>query len=841
MDDNLNEEELQKQKEQEANTKTAHVAGKAAATYFGGAAGNKIYDAVSNTEVGKRIEQAAGSALQQSQLLNKASQKLNDSGALDAADKGIDLASANKDSVVETSGLPKEKGLTDNTSDNQKETEEENSSNSNNSNGEFSFFDPKSKKKIMIITPLATYIIIFLVVLIAVATIFQPIINASNYVQGIWSGFIDFITGTTEEQRLEEEFYKTLQDTQTSINREHNVCIDVNLITATLTAYTTFDKFLEEGEQITDEVPDGSENPYKKMTKQIRLLANMQMKTSNYILDENADSYCLNTETTIPITTGDKNSSTPELIAKNDMTGIQAFFTKKVNEEVNYAYYYYYPEYDSDDECSKSYAQGKLPPNKKELSIGDYETRKESVYYWNLVNSFIPSYYSEYLPTDETEKNKEIIQIADKIYLLYKQIGPSKSCGGNYGGPSVLCPNGVTIEGQGTFELEEYIAGVVSNEAYSSEGIEALKAQAVAARSYALVYTDHCTKTIPNSTNSQTFTRNINDNARLAATSTAGEILIDTDGNIISAMYDSFCYSDSDCPDAKKNADGSYSVTYSKVPNGERHTITLSDSVQYSRIVPGHGHAHGMSQLHSYQLAKQGYTYEQILKFYYSSGVEISLVLSANTTEGATIISSGISNYVNINDMNNYIYSNVRKAGLGTRAGVVAAATSLITGIYTQSGYILPYELLPSGKYTGYGIDPVWGTNTGNSSYPSHGLDCSGFVSWAIHNGGFAYATKSARDWGNAASKTAWSYGTTNKSAQPGDLIYNAPASANGTTGHIRMIIAVTNEGYTIAEASSRQNGVRIKTIPFKSTGNYYLIDMTSYYGSASKVTDYPG
>ena len=74
----------------------------------------------------------------------------------------------------------------------------------------------------------------------------------------------------------------------------------------------------------------------------------------------------------------------------------------------------------------------------------------------------------------------------------------------------------------------------------------------------------------------------------------------------------------------------------------------------------------------------------------------------------------------------------------------------------------------------------------------------------------------------------------------PGDLIYNAPKSANGTTGHIRMIIGVTEDEYIVAEASSGKNGVRIKNISFTSTGNYYLVDMSSYYDSATKVSDYP-
>ena len=527
------------------------------------------------------------------------------------------------------------------------------------------------------------------------------------------------------------------------------------------------------------------------------------------------------------------------------MNGFQAFFTSKVNEEQNNAYYIYRPPFSENGTCSLLYANSMLPEDKVELSIESDKGVTETVFYWNLVNSFIPSYYEKYISNTEPQRTEDIKRIADEIYMLYEQIGPSKNCSISYAGPSSLCPNGITVENAGTFEFEEYIAGVVSNEAYSSEGIEALKAQAVAARTYALNMTNYCQKSIPNSTNAQTFTRNINDKAREAVNATRGEILVDKEGKVFSAMYDSFCYDDKDCPDATRNSDGTYSVTYTRMPDGEKHKITLSDPKQYGRILPGQGHAHGMSQLLSYQFAKEGKDYKQILSYFYSSSVQISLVLSPTTTDGSKIIQGPVNNYLanantSIAVFNQNIYSQVIKSGLSTREGVVAAATTLVSEFYNQTGYKLPYELLPSGKYSGYGMDPSWGTNTGNATYPLNGLDCSGFISWAIHNGGFAYEVKSARGWGNTGIKRSWSKGATDSSARPGDLIFNAPSSSNGTTGHIRMIIAVNSDGYVVAEASSRKNGVRINSISFTSTGPYYLVDMSNYYATAKKVTDYP-
>lgn len=888
MDDkNLDEE----QKQQEAGEKTAHVAGKAAANIASNAmglgnAGGALYNAASNSEIGKRLEQTTGSAIQQNPYFNKASQALNDSGALDTADKAMDMASGldngvsggledNSSSLPDNS--PLDGGQTNTETDNENDFGLFDSSfgeglfGSSSGEGLFSF-SKKKKRKMIIISSIVSFFLVVMILVIGVASKFAPIMAAIDFVSGAWNGLVDFIT--KDQQEYEEEFYQELKDAQDDIHQEYGVCIDINLITSTLTVNVDYDDFLNnsQGEAESEVDDDGEVTDYTKMKKQVRLLANMQMMTKIYSLDKSlkdSTGYYCSTSISEEVVTADNmnsfkkdffswisdgsvlDSSTPEKIANNDKKGLQAFFTKKVNEETNYAYYIYHPASKdgsstiTNDNCSEDYAKNQLPSETKEVSIGDYKTRKDSVYYWNLVNSFIPEYYNEFLPKEEPARQERILKIADDIYLLYEQIGPSKTCTSIYTGPSALCPNGVTIQDVGTFELEEYIAGVVTNEAYTSEGMEALKAQAVAARTYVLYYTDYCSKSIPNSTNAQTFNRNINDRARQAAISTAGEILT-YNGSIFSSQYDSFCYDDKDCPDSKKNSDSSYTVTYTKVPNGEKHTVTLSDSSQFGRITHGQGHAHGMSQLVSYQLAKEGKNYREILTYFYSDGVAIDIVLSANSTDGGIIINKPIQQYLEasgstISSMNEYIYSNVRKAGLGTRNGVVAAATSLVSGFYNQTGHLLPYELYPSGKYKGYGIDPNWGTNTGRSDYPVNGLDCSGFISWAIHNGGYAYDVRSASTWGSAGTKREWFKGKTDSSAQPGDLIFNKPASANGTTGHIRMIIGVNDSGYIVAEASSRKNGVRITEVPFTSKGSYYLVDMSNYYSTATKVTDYPG
>lgn len=95
--------------------------------------------------------------------------------------------------------------------------------------------------------------------------------------------------------------------------------------------------------------------------------------------------------------------------------------------------------------------------------------------------------------------------------------------------------NGVS----GVVSLEDYVMGVVSAEAYNNESIEALKAQAIAARTYAIMRTNYCKNAIPNSSSAQNYNSNIKAPARQATEETAG-IVLSYNGNMFMSQYDSF-------------------------------------------------------------------------------------------------------------------------------------------------------------------------------------------------------------------------------------------------------------------------------------------------------------
>lgn len=662
-DENL-QKDMKKQEEQNASKKALKTGAKAAANAYLGPIGGKAVDLASKTKLGDNIlNKGAESINKKAPKIGKIANAANKSGALDAADKAVDASSGGVDSFGKD-GLPPKEGLIDKSNnidgniignnneitDNEDDNNPFNSffdtfnhstqNNLDNTNNSLEKFIKKHKLKLILIISS-----VFLLIIIIV-TIISAIYSVGDVFTNFISGIKEFFT--EDQQELEKEYYEELQQTQTDIHNKYGICIDANLITAALIVNKTFDESLDESKDEVEDEIDGEEAEnvsYKQMKKQIKLLANMQIMTNTY----EVDSKCADSESTVLITEGSKDSSTKELIASHDVNNPFSFLLKKSSQEKNYIYHKYTPAYEITTVNGKQIktcpSNAKAPDETKELSIGDLNTMEDSVFYWNLVNSFIPDYYADYLPELEPKKTEAIKKIAEDIYLLYKDMGPSQSCSMSYNGPSALCPNGITVDGVGTLDLEEYVAGVISSEAYTKEGMEALKAQAVAARTFALKTTTYCQDSIGNSTSSQTFTRNIVDRAKEAAISTSGEIL-QYNGSIFESKYDSFCYEDSDCRDATRNPDGTYSVTYTKLPNGERHTITLSDPIQYGRILNGQGHADGMSQLLSYQFAKEGKTYKEILSYFYSDGVEITTV-SGTLGSASSVAGSSVSEKLN--------------------------------------------------------------------------------------------------------------------------------------------------------------------------------------------------
>lgn len=154
-------------------------------------------------------------------------------------------------------------------------------------------------------------------------------------------------------------------------------------------------------------------------------------------------------------------------------------------------------------------------------------------------------------------------------------------------------------------ELEDYIKGVVPSEMPSSWELEALKAQAIAARSYALANLGKQSKygyDLKDNTEDQAYggASAETNKTNLAVEDTHGLVLT-YDMKIISAYYSASA--------------GGYTNTNawgSNVPY--LHSVFSFDS-----DVAKKGHGVGMSQHGANNLAKQGYNAYQILQYFYQN------------------------------------------------------------------------------------------------------------------------------------------------------------------------------------------------------------------------------
>lgn len=451
-DENL-QKDMKKQEEQDASKKALKTGAKAAANAYLGPPGGKAVDLASKTKLGDNIlNKGAESINKKAPKIGKIVNAANKSGALDAADKAVDATSGGVDSLGKD-GLPPEEGLIDksnNIDENIIDNNNEITANEDDSNPFNSFFDTfnhstqnnldntnnslekfikKHKLKlILIISSVFLFIIIIVTIISAIYSVGDVF---TNFINGIENFF------TEDQQELEKEYYEDLKQAQTDIHNKYGICIDANLITAALTINKSFDESLDESKDEVEDEIDGEEAEtvsYKQMKKQIKLLANMQIMTNRY----EKSSECADSESTTLITEGDKDSSTKELIASHDADGSNpfSFLLKKSSQEKNYVYYKYTPAYEitkvGDTEIKTCPSDAKAPEDTKEISIGDLSTMEDSVFYWNLVNSFIPDYYADYLPESEPKKTEAIKKIAENIYLLYQDMGPSQSCSMDY-------------------------------------------------------------------------------------------------------------------------------------------------------------------------------------------------------------------------------------------------------------------------------------------------------------------------------------------------------------------------------------------------------------------------
>lgn len=406
----------------------------------------------------------------------------------------------------------------------------------------------------------------------------------------------------------------------------------------------------------------------------------------------------------------------------------------------------------------------------------------------------------------------------------------------------------------GTYPLEEYIAGVVAAEVGMMNDLTTYEVFAIAARTFALnrlKNSDSCS--IEGNQSAQAF-RPTTDELILEAVSNTKGLVLTRDNDLFATMYDAFCWTEKD--------NTYYTMCQGNYETGEPLKIPVEWANEYVAKWSGQvfldnpkymSHGQGMSQHGVYYLsASESWTRDEILTYFYGDNTKIMSVYQTFTYNGEYAINpndelyqglkflagTNIEEILNssgssLEEYNTYLASVVETEGVGTRGAVVGSAVTLI-GSLANMGYKLPYQW--GGKYYYIGANPSWGnkgtTNCNDyatvysdmsictTNYRWTSFDCSGFVNWAIVNG-FQFNDFTEMNAAGAYQITANTNNIVKLNANeavclPGDVLYN--------DGHIMLIVGLddANKQYIVAEST----GSRINTgyggviLDYESYGN---------------------
>ncbi len=210
----------------------------------------------------------------------------------------------------------------------------------------------------------------------------------------------------------------------------------------------------------------------------------------------------------------------------------------------------------------------------------------------------------------------------------------------------------------------------------------------------------------------------------------------------------------------------------------------------------------------------------------------------------------------------------INDAGYKTRAGAVEAARFLAlefpykiryfsengrgstNGVDGEGRYYHVGLYLHNSRYSGIkkklAGPKTWGCSLysrPSHGYRSNGLDCSGFVSWVLLNGGFDVGDIGA---GLAPHKDLTDYGVRTKfnanivksgKVKVGDLL----SSGGVQGGHIAIIVGEDDKYYYVAESLWTPPNVAVVIIPYSKKDlfkrYYYVMLMDSYYKEDGNLT----
>lgn len=397
-----------------------------------------------------------------------------------------------------------------------------------------------------------------------------------------------------------------------------------------------------------------------------------------------------------------------------------------------------------------------------------------------------------------------------------------------------------------TVDFEKYVLGVALAEIGPDAPDEAIKSQIIAARNFAL-------------TRNQGMCPGNPDDCFYGYNASTGKIRMRAcEADQVYWNYEKDIY---------REDRGAISIYSPEISSGtlwksalsdarKQEVLALADEVKGKVLLDSAGNVLklGYNATTSTQFingANSGQDYEEIL----TSAYDIGDISSAScktvsdidygdyvlSSDGDTILHEDLASFLarngsSLEEFNQLISDNVDDAGYGTRAGVVAAAVTLIAELGNNYDVKIPYFW--GGGHAG-GIHDLasgsWGSNScytvaNNQSYNYCGLDCSGFVPWAIRNGGFNMQTALlANQFQNISGAERVSLSSNSAVVQPGDILESRH--------HVVLVVGIDYDSkkYICAEASGNEYGIWFTRRSFGEEG-YWGVKMDKYYDNVDNI-----
>ena len=178
--------------------------------------------------------------------------------------------------------------------------------------------------------------------------------------------------------------------------------------------------------------------------------------------------------------------------------------------------------------------------------------------------------------------------------------------------------------------------------------------------------------------------------------------------------------------------------------------------------------------------------------------------------------------------LNKLIARSARAAGLYTKESAATTAVALVGVLDQQYGVRLPYRA--GGKNNYVGVSGIWGQKINDTNYPYRGFDCDGFTHWSYINAGVEIDVSRDHNY--------WYWDRipfSKEEGEIGDII-----SQYKPTNHVKIIVGKTNEGFIVAHANGKTNGVWINVHKYSDTEGFTIIKGSKIANYYSKNKDYP-